>query len=605
MPSILGKSACSGEIEGDLEVNTKHFYVGYWDLLGQKDAMKDIWEASSKISQEAQERVNITTSAILSALATIRQMYAKDDCMADLLCVLRKNEPKIWKDVTEGELKHEFNELECGVCQFSDSTLFYIEGGKRLTIPLLQYTCRVIGKLMPRLHACGLYPRGAIGFGDADVIRQGNIVGTVVDSVSKVENKASFYARIVVISAAKERINAAKEITTNVEYSPNYANMLLSMIQGEPDGYWSINPLAKIVIDDSKGSNELRDYVHCIKSAYSHLTDSLELLRSHQLEDLKNSNLKKVVETSRIIDKTIYLHHFYKQRIADLRLQGIMPTDGLTFADIARNGNVPISDYLIIYIALDPMDDDAKKNSQFALESYLSFIKNLRDELKCCPNLFYKNVINSLRNILGEDKFCEEASHINVGIQQVSSHLMIFVRKTNPASLLIFLHMLREMSIGLVNVVCAKHGFSAAVCVNRGWEIEQDCLQGPVISEAYQLAMKTERIGRIAVSYRFYNEVNRDVNVSLQWPEIKEKSFIIDSDGLLTWNYALKGLEHDYKKVYNDGSFLGLCTKAKDIVCGHIEKMSKSEVNTSDPAAKWRAYKFWEKLILNMIAEWR
>ena len=167
-------------------MNTKHFYVGYWDLLGQKDAMKDIWEASSKISQEAQEIVNITTSAILSALASIRQLYAKDDDMMKLLEVLRQNEPQVWTGITADELNQEFKSLECGVCQFSDSTLFYIEGGKRLTIPLLQYTCIVIGKLLPRLHACGLYPRGAVAFGDAEVVNRGNLVGPVVDLVSKV-----------------------------------------------------------------------------------------------------------------------------------------------------------------------------------------------------------------------------------------------------------------------------------------------------------------------------------------------------------------------------------------------------------------------------------
>lgn len=576
----------------------KGFYVGYWDLLGQKDAMKDLWEPSSTISQEAQEKVNITTSAILSALASIRQLYAKDDDMGELLEVLRKNEPQVWKSTTKAQLEKEFKALKCGVCQFSDSTLFYIEGGKRLTIPLLQYTCIVIGKLLPRLHACGLFPRGAIAFGDANVVKRGNIVGPVVDLVSKVENKSSFYARIVVESDTREKINKSRSNIDNAEYSPKYANMLLSLIQQEPDLYWSINPLAKIVADDNRSGVEERDYFYCIENAFAILRQEHSELKKRQMGYLKNGELKKIIETSRVIDKVFYLSEFYRQRFDQMDQKDIKNRIGSTFADIGRSATVPIGDYYVLYIKLEPMDGE--KYSPQALEAYLAFVKILRDNLRNAPRLFYKGVLKNLGDVLDENRFYKEILNTNIGVQQIATHLMIYVKNTNSTSALIFMHILRAMSIGLVNAVCAKQTFSAAVCINRGWEIEQDCLQGPVINEAYQLATRTDRIGRIAISFRFVKFINQDKNVLIQWPEIKDNGFIVDTDGILTWNYALKELDRDYK-VINNGSFSELCLQAKNNLCAHVEKIINPREKTRDQAARWRAFKFWEGSFETML----
>lgn len=229
---------------------TKNYYIGYWDLLGQKSIVNEIAKSTDNIPSSIQRRISVTGSALVSSIASIRQMYSKNDAEANLVEVLKKNEPAIWKGFSNEEVMASFKSLECGIEQFSDSALFFVEAESRISIPLLFYTCVVIGKLLPRMHACWLYPRGAIGFGAAQRVTDSGIIGPIIDRLAQIESREAFYARIIVENETRNRIRAIADNKNSIEHSPAYANWLLSMIQTEPDGFWSINPLAESVIAD-------------------------------------------------------------------------------------------------------------------------------------------------------------------------------------------------------------------------------------------------------------------------------------------------------------------------------------------------------------------
>ena len=142
-----------------MKLGMKKYYVGYWDLLGQKSAMRGVGENNVIVTPGVQKIINVTCSSLASSLASISKLYVKDAEKSGVCDVLRTNEPIVWGGAKDSEIQREFDRLECGIVQFSDSTLFYVSADSKLSMPILYYTCIVIGKLMPRLHACGLYPR--------------------------------------------------------------------------------------------------------------------------------------------------------------------------------------------------------------------------------------------------------------------------------------------------------------------------------------------------------------------------------------------------------------------------------------------------------------
>ena len=573
----------------------KQYYIGYWDLLGQKSIVNEIAKSADTISSHLQQKINVTGRALVSAIATLRQMYSKDDDKSNLVDVLKTNEPTIWKDLTRDEILASFRLLDCGIEQFSDSTLFFVEAGSRLSIPLLYYTCIVVGKLLPRMHACGLYPRGAIGFGEAERVVGGGIIGPILDRLARIESREAFYARIVVEKETRKRIHDIGEDKNSIEYSPVYANFLLSMIQIEPDGYWSINPLAKTVIADEKAHNIYSEFSLNVVNASRKLDASLNELLKEQDENRKEGRYSQLLVNARIIDKYIFLREYYRQRQSEMSKYGATTISGETFEDFAQDSNIHFGDYFVFYASFAPIHAKSALMMPVAMGTYVSLIKNIKKMLTLHSGRFYDDVLASLHDCYEKERFIADAKDVTIGVQQMASHLMIYVKNESELSLLIFVHILRAMSLGLINAVAADESFNASVCIGKGWELSVPCLQGPVIWEAYQMAQNTDRIGRMVVSEKILEHISNATLVVKCWPSIFE-CFAIATDGVLEWNFNTTDVKEDYDEVNREPTFENLMTAMRNNVHRRFKELTDaSEGNDGGDASEWRKYMFWER----------
>lgn len=134
---------------------------------------------------------------------------------------------------------------------------------------------------------------------------------------------------------------------------------------------------------------------------------------------------------------------------------------------------------------------------------------------------------------LDDNLFCK----INIGLQQFSDTSLFYIEDAGEMSWIIVRYMLEEISEHIIDLL--KHDIYLRGCIAEGvgWEVESNCLFGPVLEECYNAEQKLAGYQRIVFTDSFMDALS-GVLIHL------------DDEGRQHWN-SLAAEDYDGQKVLN------------------------------------------------------
>ena len=92
---------------------------------------------------------------------------------------------------------------------------------------------------------------------------------------------------------------------------------------------------------------------------------------------------------------------------------------------------------------------------------------------------------------------------ITYGVQQFSDSTLLYVKMGSPVSYIVVNMLLEFIVFRLLDNMSSGTPLRGGVAIGQGWELENNCLCGQVIAEAYELESKVSNWGRVTVSELF------------------------------------------------------------------------------------------------------
>jgi hypothetical protein len=196
-------------------------------------------------------------------------------------------------------------------------------------------------------------------------------------------------------------------------------------------------------------------------------------------------------------------------------------------------------------------------NHAFATHEFLSGIEDEIQAVKHSPFDYMTQVCKNLE--LPDDirkKFAEDVMAISCGYQQFSDTTMFYVRDVRDDghvglfSEILFQNLILSFSLSLIKVMAKGLFYRGTLDYGIGWELDDNCLFGPVVQTAYEIEEKHARWPRIVISEEMkkrFDEMSRGVR-SIASPS---KMICLDPDGRTSLDYWSIGAVDNYLKILN------------------------------------------------------
>lgn len=278
--------------EGNLSAH--NYCVGFVDLLGQRDALKNQGLLPIFDSDEDRKRFGKT---IKDSIGAIINLQSRADSMFQDALADRPNSPlrekmpdeqkSIWDEMAKGKVTTQ---------RWSDGIVSFVNlGDSAIKCPLngVFSLFGTLGSLCFMGLASEKPIRGAIDVAWAVEIHPGELYGAAVVRAYELESEVAQYPRIVVSERTIHFLEANRNNTEEDVFSQNnrgLADICLSMIAQDTDGTWILNYLGH----EFKDAVSYKQHDELYKRAYGYIEKQLAI---HQ----KNRNSKLAFRYSHLL----------------------------------------------------------------------------------------------------------------------------------------------------------------------------------------------------------------------------------------------------------------------------------------------------------------
>lgn len=221
----------------------KDYAVCYFDLMGQREGLLrkvreavDLASAMPEVEQVSNAIIGFNNS-IYGAKLAIEQ---KPD---ELLRALNFSKEGIRSLVAE------IKELDFGIQQFSDTTIFYVSTDNRIGLGVFASWCLVLAANYLNLISNGILIRGGISIGRGWKLAPNCLYGPVMEDVYRLEGYIADFPRIVMSSETYQRfkdadILDAEELRRSGISSSKFALKCAELFSKDFDGIYVLDYLS-------------------------------------------------------------------------------------------------------------------------------------------------------------------------------------------------------------------------------------------------------------------------------------------------------------------------------------------------------------------------
>lgn len=556
-------------------IESKEYYVCYFDILGQKNAMRALYGKDAEISEELQARVNEIAEVLRRQYSGFRQIISArigdldhllDDFVTDEGCKSSVADRALFV--------RRLKEVDWGVQQFSDSTVFYVEAGSRISATIFFQFVLKVAVAMPMLHSLDICLRGALGVGNAWKVEGGGLCGPVLDEVDRLERSQAFYSRLVVSTRLVDKMRSEAESFEKCGKGDGCSSLLSKSFVRDNDGSWVFNHFSKVCMEYLRRDPDFPLYLAFCRRAKECVDRQVGNLQENTLGRL-GEQTEDVAENASILLKYQFLHYEYG-RVFKLFAEEVRP-------GLKKRTDWPIttvSNYYALYLQIDPLPTvnqlpRANERWRFPVETTEMTIHMLRQMYQGLNaatkqwiehhQVTFESVYKGRIKSVTANEVQNQCLRLHVGMQHLGRSIMIYVRDDVEMALPFAVYLLRCLSVAILPTFAGENLFSASVVYRRGWELFDNCLQGPVIWEAYDLCGKANAYPRIAVSNDFWNKIRESGTVEQLIGRV-EQTIEKDIDGQWQWlylsaitqkNFTLGGdRKLSFEKVYRDAFYV-------------------------------------------------
>ena len=499
------------------------YFVCYLDVLGQKDIMLSLEKSLQEGDEALVEKINYVEHELKGFSRGLRNRVVGTKKDAALFPFMRENGNRMALSMTASAYKTELEKVDCGVQQFSDSTVFYVAADQKLSATLFALgVSYVMGEIL-RLQAEGIYLRGAIGIGESWYVKGGQLCGEVLEDVDRTERSYPFYSRIVCTKRYVEFLDEKAEGRSTTDFDDCFL-FLRDSVGFAPDGAALAMPTGTKEAYNETNGPEAYDYL--MAKVLSRVRYEAIKCREKALTNLEKGDFATAIKYARIDWKYQWLNMWYSyEQKADEEPMGDPPEPETP--KIAERFDM--TDYYVAYLQFREYPSLPEKKDEFDKWAKSS----------ATPKVTWKTV-NLLAQIL--KALFAQRQNLNVkqsvGIQQLHSHILVYFKKDSVQSGTFFMQSMALIAMAIPSMLKQGILFRGALTLGKGWELEADCLQGPVISNAYDLAMKGSYYPRFLVSATLLKE-SQAYSENDNFHGFLKRTIYWDVDGLPVWNYIV------------------------------------------------------------------
>ena len=556
-------------------IESKEYYVCYFDILGQKNAMRSLYGKNAEVSGELQTQVDEIAEVLRHQCLKYRQIIS--ELIGDLGHLLDgfvvdggSNSSAADRALFVRRLK----EVDWGVQQFSDSTVFYVEAGSRISATIFfQFVLKVV-VAMPMLHSLDIGLRGSLGVGNAWKVEGGGLCGPILDEVDRLERSQAFYSRLVVSTRLVDKMRSDSELFDKCGKGDGGSSLLSKAFVRDNDGSWIVDPFSMVCMQYLRRDPDFPLYLAFCRRAKDRVDRQIGSLQEKAL-GCSNEQAEDVEEKAGILLKYQFLHYEYERvfrRFANEVSPGLEKRTDWPMTSV--------SNYYALYLQVDPLpmvNQLPRADERWCIpagttEMTVHMLRQIYQGLNAAvkqwidhPKMTFESVYKGRVKSITESEVQDQCSRLHIGTQHLGRSIMVYVRDDEKMALPFVVYLLRCLSIAILPTFAGENLFSASVVYRRGWELFDNCLQGPVIWEAYNLCGKANAYPRIAVSNDFWNKI-RGAGIIEQLIGGAGQSIEADIDGQRQWLYlspiTQKNFTHigdqklSFEKVYREAFYV-------------------------------------------------
>lgn len=171
-----------------------------------------------------------------------------------------------------------------------------------------------------------------------------------------------------------------------------------------------------------------------------------------------------------------------------------------------------------------------------------------------------RNIIREKVRGEGQEAMLNMVDGVSFGVQQFSDSTLVYVKMNSLASFVALLMILEFVAFRMLDCIGSGIPLRGGISIGQGWEVDENCLCGKAIEEAYNLESKVSNWGRVTVADSVVNELRglksfcentpRCNFGELIWP--LWKMICKDIDGVWFLDYLNPAVEELYKREHFD-----------------------------------------------------
>lgn len=203
--------------------------------------------------------------------------------------------------------------------------------------------------------------------------------------------------------------------------------------------------------------------------------------------------------------------------------------------------------------------------------------------------------------------------NISFGVQQFSDSTLIYVKMNSIASFVALLMIVEFVVFRMLDCVGNEVPLRGGISIGQGWVVDENCLCGKAIAEAYNLESKISDWGRITVSDSVVSELRELRSFCENTPRCNLGALVRplwevigkDIDGVWFLDYLNPAVEELYKREHFDINwFAERIQRGKDFIDGKICEFSRLASSDLESARLALRYEIMREYWMSRIAMW-
>ena len=465
------------------------YIVCFFDVLGQKDWMKDVILGGkiNPVKQYELDRLAFLTNDMRDIFRESARNYARDKGFS----------------ISEG--------LAYGVQQFSDSTILYMRRDIEFSPGLFHIWLLDLSLRALEWQSMNLYFRGGITCGAAWHVAGGQICGPALDEAGDLEGDTAFYQRIVFSDGFVQWVERELQNDNISKERKDDFYAVKSMMQWESDMECSLNifnpTVPRRMIENGLGKQFSAYY----KKAKSNV--------DYALENLNCEYSWKYV----FLDDSFRIHDGYLAEYVN-------ETAGMPSFDSHKFQAVKVGRFFVYYLKLLPL---------YGIPPRKDWLESGRFMLGVSPatprtQLLLKEILSLLsqwRQHLKDSSFVSS----RYGVQHVANYIMVYVEDDGDNAVDYFMKAVLLLQQMHILAMADEHFIEGSLASGFGWTIDDDCLCGPIVGIADAMATKKVPYPRVTIQKELCEIIRNKISLLNLWPRVRE-CIMKEVDGFCSWD---------------------------------------------------------------------